>query len=719
MADIEVKARITADTSDATKNVDEFGKSINKAGKEGDKTDENFGKLKDTLSKTGKESKNTSGFLGGLGGAVKALGVVTIIVSAFEYLKEVFMKNQKVADAFGAVMNTISTIINSLINIFINVTDSVSKSTNGFEGLKAVMGGLLTLALTPIKVSFFAIKLVIQEAQLAWENSFFGDKNKQKTEGLNKSISETKKALEDTAKDAVDAGVNIVTNLGKAASEVTDVVSGVVKEASKISVAAIYEQSKATIQLKNNAALAEERLKGLVEEYDRQAEKLRQIRDDDSKSIQERIAANNKLGDVLKEQQKTMVALAEAKIAAAASELQSNTSSIELQKALIAAQNERKGVLAAVAGFESEQLVNRNSLMKEYAEMLKATGESENKINYERIKANAELIKDELLKANTLKAVNESEAIDELSRLNDLINNAKVGTQAKVDAEIAFNEKKKEIDIQSIQLANQITEIEKKRLADTKNAEIENSLAIFNLKKALLENEKLDTFTKTQKVIELAKQEAAAQITAINAKRDAEIAAAAAAGLDTTATKEKYATQVDIINAGIAKSEKDLAKAKIEATTQAADAAASSLSAISGLLGEATGAGKALAVASTTISTFSAAQKAYESTVGIPVVGPFLAPINAALAVASGVMQVKKILAVQVPGATGGGGVPTAASLPSPISPQQQSTMLNSASIQGVGNAASSGVGRSFVLDSDIKDNQERQARINRAARLG
>lgn len=718
MADIEVKARITADTSDASKNVNDFSKSINNAGKEGEKTDDNFSKLKDTLSKTGKESKNTGGVLGNLGGVIKSLGVVTAIVSAFEYLKEVFMKNQKVADAFGAVMNTISTVLNTLINIFINVTDSVSKSSNGFEGLSAVMSGLLTLALTPIKISFNAIKLVILEAQYAWENSFFGDKNKQKLDTLNKSIEETKENLKDNAKNAIEAGGKIITNFGKAASEVTDVVSKTVEEASKINVKSIYEQSKATIQLKNNAALAEEKLKGLVEEYDRQAEKLRQIRDDDSKSITERIAANNKLGEVLQEQQRTMVNLANAKIASAQAELNANTTSIELQKALIAAQNERKAVLAQVAGFESEQLVNRNSLLKEYNDMLKASSESENKINYERLKANAENIKDELLKANTLKAINESEAIDELDRLNKNIVATKEGTQARVDAEIAYNEKKKDIDIQTQQLSNQISDIEKKRLIDLKNAQVENSLSVFNLKKALLENEKLDTLTKTQKVIELAKQEAQAQIQALNVKRDAEIAAAEEAGLNTTAIKEKYRLQTETINAGIAKSEKDLAKAKIEATTQAADAASSSLMAVSQLLGETTGAGKALAVASTTISTFSAAQKAYESTVGIPFIGPVLAPINAALAVASGVAQVKKILAVQVPGGSGGGSVPSAASLPTPITPQQQSTSLDAASIQGVGNAASAGIGRSFVLDADIKDNQERQARINRAARL-
>jgi hypothetical protein len=93
-------------------------------------------------------------------------------------------------------------------------------------------------------------------------------------------------------------------------------------------------------------------------------------------------------------------------------------------------------------------------------------------------------------------------------------------------------------------------------------------------------------------------------------------------------------------------------KAKIEAL----DAVASTLSGASELLGKETAAGKAMAVASTTISTISSAQKAYESTIGIPIVGPVLAPINAGIAIAGGLLNIKKILSVQVPGGKGGGG---------------------------------------------------------------
>ena len=159
-------------------------------------------------------------------------------------------------------------------------------------------------------------------------------------------------------------------------------------------------------------------------------------------------------------------------------------------------------------------------------------------------------------------------------------------------------------------------------------------------------------------------------------------------------------------------------KEEVDAYIQAADAVANTLSNAAKLLGEATGAGKALAVASAIISTFTSAQKAYESTVGVPIVGPVLAPINAGLAVAAGLANVQKILSVEVPGASGSSGsVPSAPS--APVAPVQKSTSLDAASIQGVGNAAAKGVGQTFILNSQITDTGERLARLTRASRLG
>lgn len=105
----------------------------------------------------------------------------------------------------------------------------------------------------------------------------------------------------------------------------------------------------------------------------------------------------------------------------------------------------------------------------------------------------------------------------------------------------------------------------------------------------------------------------------------------------------------------------ELDKLEGKAKMEALDAVANALNGASELLGKQTGAGKALSVASATISTFLSAQKAYDATVGIPYVGPFLAPVNAGLAIASGLKNVKSILSVKVPGG-GGGSAPSISS---------------------------------------------------------
>jgi hypothetical protein len=109
----------------------------------------------------------------------------------------------------------------------------------------------------------------------------------------------------------------------------------------------------------------------------------------------------------------------------------------------------------------------------------------------------------------------------------------------------------------------------------------------------------------------------------------------------------------------IAKEEADaiieLEAKKKQARQDALTATADTLGQIADLFGRQTAAGKAAAIAEATIQTFLSAQKAYTSTVGIPVVGPVLAPINAGLAIAAGIKNIKAIASVKTPNGGGGG----------------------------------------------------------------
>lgn len=88
-------------------------------------------------------------------------------------------------------------------------------------------------------------------------------------------------------------------------------------------------------------------------------------------------------------------------------------------------------------------------------------------------------------------------------------------------------------------------------------------------------------------------------------------------------------------------------EAKIKADEDALRATGQIAGQASALFAESTGAYKVLASASTLISTYSSAQKAYESLVGIPFAGPALAAAAAAVAVAQGLERVATINGIE------------------------------------------------------------------------
>ena len=129
------------------------------------------------------------------------------------------------------------------------------------------------------------------------------------------------------------------------------------------------------------AEIAEVLAQGLIEKYDLQAEKLRQVRDDERLSMDERIKANEELGEVLKEQEKVMLENAQRIVNAKAQQLSLDKNNVEFQKEYMAAVNELSGVQAQVAGFRSEQLMNEMSLQRELLDIENARSETEQEIN--------------------------------------------------------------------------------------------------------------------------------------------------------------------------------------------------------------------------------------------------------------------------------------------------------------------------------------------------
>jgi hypothetical protein len=366
MATEVLELKIKSDIGEVTKETDDLGKSIGKAS---DETKDLDKRLEETGKSGSKGFRAIGTAVKGFGMALKAAGI-GLVIALFVSLKESLERNQKVMDTVNTIMGTISTTFNQVANVLVEVFNWTTKSTDRFDGLGKTLRGLVTLSLTPLKVAFFELKLGVQGVQLAWEK-WVGGADPKKIAELKKGIDETTDSLVKIAKEAVSAGADIYNNIGDAIGEIGAIGEKVIEGISEISIKSNYELAKATTAAANSSKLAEAQIQGLIEKYDRQAELQRQIRDNETKTFAERIAANQKLGEILDEQETKMLALADTRVASAALELSANKENVELQVAYQQALNDRAGVEAQVAGFRSEQMNNEVSLNKELGEIKK------------------------------------------------------------------------------------------------------------------------------------------------------------------------------------------------------------------------------------------------------------------------------------------------------------------------------------------------------------
>ena len=279
----------------------------------------------------------------------KASGIVFLLNKAFEVFQEVFRQNQKVVDVFNVAFEVLSIAFNDFFKFLesnINTATGFMDKIFGNEVVQNVIDFGRTLSIeviTRIKNLVQGIGGLGSALVKLFKKDFAG-------------ASETAKAAVKDLTEVVTGNVVETVEMEKAITKVTDKVKDYAKST--------IEGAKTLVGLRKESELAAVQIQGLIEEYDRQAEKLRQVRDDETLTFEERIAANEELGRVLQEQEEEMLKLVDIQIAAAQADVDKNNS-LENQIALQEALNEKKAVEAQITGFQSEQLVNQVSLQKE------------------------------------------------------------------------------------------------------------------------------------------------------------------------------------------------------------------------------------------------------------------------------------------------------------------------------------------------------------------
>lgn len=361
---------------------------------------------------------------------LKGTFVVTAFNAALDLLKNTFMSNQQVVDTLNTATTALKLVFNDFFNLLFGNIDNMS--TFGQELFRNLQEPFVAASRSLEFFSKAMLNFLSLQFPQAAANAAIG------AEYFNQALGEN------------NENIKLITD------SVSDYTSGIIDNAKNI------------VDLDNKFKIAQATNQGLIEQYDRQAEQQRQLRDDTRESVNDRIIANEELGRILDEQEKKMLANAEISINAAKAKLDLDKNNVDAQVELKNAQNELAAVEARIEGQRSEQLTNQAALEKELLDLSFSRAQGAQEVASITATAEAELIDNEVLRLEKLKEIEAAERIEIEKTLQTRINSFKVGTQERIDAENELNRFKAETDAK-----------EKKRdkeIADAKVAAVTGAL---------------------------------------------------------------------------------------------------------------------------------------------------------------------------------------------------------------------------------------------------
>ena len=452
MAVVE-EIRIEGDTSGFQKQIDALNKKI-------EELEKNLGGVQKEAADVGKEAKKTGGIINkafdglkkvvtapfelakraasGLGNLLKGGLGIGLVVGVVDKLSESFQSNQKVVDAVNKVMTTLSIIFSQITEAIFGAVEEQSKLNGGFDATKKVLGGLISGVLNVFVGIIQGIQLAVLETQLAWEKSFFGDKDATRIKELNKEIALTREELTKTGENLAESGKMVINNLAEAAGEVAKTVvavsKSVVKAVQELDIDKATSDAERLVALRKQAALADVERQRIQLEFLAGQEKLRQLRDDELVSLDVRMQKNNDLLASFKEQAKLEEVQIQKKIDLAQAEI-AVLNNAENAVALAQAQLELTDLRERLLGQESEALANQNSLLREQADITKSIGEADQEIYEIQQNAQLELIDDAVARAEKEIEIAQNVFNRKKALLEQEVAATKEGTAARAEAE--------------------------------------------------------------------------------------------------------------------------------------------------------------------------------------------------------------------------------------------------------------------------------------------
>lgn len=373
-------------------------------------------------------------------------------------------------------------------------------------------------------------------------------------------------------------------------------------------------------------------------EYQKQAEELRQIRDDEALSIQERVKANEELGKVLDKQLKEELAIAQQALDIANQRIAIDGENTTNLDARAEALTEIADIEERITSQQSEQKANLNTLRREQ----QAAADEQKKAAEDAAKARAEEAKkasEERL--NLMEIELETFRVKNRERLQL----SKEANRQIYEDELAILNARAEQEKWSIEQLN-LEKLKLKQEYDDTIAEIDAA----RREEARLQELSIEEFEFSQKIerMKLRKESEFAIEREIQARQFQQ----RQNDLDTQLANEEiswgeYTRQVVMLENQRADAMKKIKEAEKQANI---NAAAQTIDAVASVVDQASAAGKSISLAKAGFAVYEAIAKA--NTAGFPANIPLIAQASAI-----GFKAIKDIASVDIPSAKGSGNV--------------------------------------------------------------
>jgi len=319
--------------------------------------DSNIKSVTKDVEKLDKATDKASGGFKKMGTAVKGIGTalkaagIGLVVALLAKLGEVFSKNQKVLDTFNTAMTALEIAFNDLFSFISNNIGAVTGFFKDiFENPQESLKDFANAIKDNLIERFQSMLDMIGHLSKAIGHLFKGE------------FAEAKDAAVEAGKEMVDTWTGVDNSVDKITQTIKKGAEVVLDYSKKT-----LDQAKAITATEKAAELAAVEFAKLNAQYLKDAEIQRQIRDDETKTFEERIEANKELDKILAEQQKAQKAQIQLQINAAQAQYNINAS----QENLIALEQEKVAMLEleeTITGQLSEQKTNQVSLEKELLE---------------------------------------------------------------------------------------------------------------------------------------------------------------------------------------------------------------------------------------------------------------------------------------------------------------------------------------------------------------